>query len=421
MAGESSVPCGWKGIRADFAHFCKVHGAADLVSRLRVLLLSRAFWALCVYRYGRWVYGSGLPRLLSLPLRAVYNVLFEIVRFAAKTSLAVQARIESEVWLAPRGEIFVSFGSRLGRGSMLHGGNTLGVGGRPGARGHPQVGERVVFASGAGAVGPLEIPDGTVVGANSLLGRTLPRAGFWMGVPPRPVTADKARIPAPPRIAKITETRMQPEPFWPAFRADLHRYLVYYGETTPLRKLRIALACDGAWAMAVYRFGRALRTQSLPLRPLLWFVYRAAEIALGVVTSISIDVDARIAPGFYVGHFVSVRIGAGVVIGRNSSISQMCTVEGSGIHAASNAPVIGERVYLGSGAKVIGPVRIGDGAAVCANSVVVEDVPENGVVLGNPGVVISRRGSADFIYLGEGTGVRDQPQAPQVAEGRGAA
>ena len=171
-----------------------------------------------------------------------------------------------------------------------------------------------------------------------------------------------------------------------------------------LRKLQVALVSDGVWAMAVHRFGRSLRGRKRPLSRL---AHGFLEFALGVVTSISIDTEAEIAPGFYVGHFVSVRIEPGVRIGRNSSVSQMCTLEGTGPEPEKNAPVVGERVYLGSGSRIIGPVKIGDGAAICANSVVVEDVPENGVVLGNPGVVISRRGSVDFIYLGGETGVRD--------------
>jgi serine O-acetyltransferase len=136
-------------------------------------------------------------------------------------------------------------------------------------------------------------------------------------------------------------------------------------------------------------------------------------VLLGVLTSISIDLDARIEPGFYVGHFVSLRIGPGVRIGKNCSVGQMCTIEGTGRYPAMNAPVLGDRVYLGSGAKVIGPLRIANGGAICANSVVVEDVPENGVVLGIPGALISRRGSADFICLGAGTGVRDLPANPE--------
>jgi serine O-acetyltransferase len=141
--------------------------------------------------------------------------------------------------------------------------------------------------------------------------------------------------------------------------------------------------------------------------PIFWALYAIAEVILGVLTSISIDLDARIEPGFYIGHFVSLRIGPGVRIGKNCSVGQMCTIEGTGAYPATNAPMLGDRVYLGAGAKVIGPLRIGNGAAICANSVVVEDVPENGVVLGIPGVIISTRGSGEFIYLGTGTGVRD--------------
>jgi serine O-acetyltransferase len=411
---KADVPSGWSGIRSDFAHFCKIHGANGFRSRIRLLLASRAFWGLALYRFGRRVYA--LPRgPATLPLRALYGFLFEIMRRVTKTSLSVRSRIGGEVWMAPQGEVFVSLGSSVARGSMLHGGNTLGIGGRPPARGHPQVGECVVMCPGASAVGPVEIPAGSVIGPNSLVGRSLPRAGLWMGVPPK-VRPELNISPAPAprsfearRRKEKEEQPMKPEHFWPAFRADLGRHLVYHPGAGALTRLRLALILDGSWAMALYRFGRRLRTVPPPawLAPVLWFLYRSAELVLGLLTTISIDVDAQIEPGFYVGHFVSLQIGPGVKIGRNSSVGQMCTIEGTGAFPALNAPVLGERVYLGSGAKVIGPVRLADGAAVCANSVVVEDVPENGVVLGNPGVVISRRGSGDFIYLGAGTGVRD--------------
>ena len=200
MASASAVPSGWCAIRSDFAHFCKVHAARGLRARLRMLCASRAFWGLAVYRFGRWVYALRRGPL-TLPLRLVYLALFEIGRLITKTSLNVGSRIESEVWIAPRGEVFISVGSRVGRGSMLHGCNTLGIGGRSRARGHPQLGERVLLAPGACAVGPLEVPDGCVIAANTLLGRSLPQAGGWAGVPPKPVAASAIQIPAPLRSA----------------------------------------------------------------------------------------------------------------------------------------------------------------------------------------------------------------------------
>ena len=417
-ASEGNVPSGWRGIRSDFVHFCGVHCATGVAARLRLLCASRALWALAIYRFGRWVYARP-RRPHTLVLRAIYAVLFEAGRLVTKTSLSVRCRIESEVWIAPRGEVFISWGSRVGRGSRLHGGNTLGIGGRAGMRGHPQVGERVVFAPGASAIGPVDIPAGCVIASNSVVGRSLPRSGGWAGLPPKPFAPGRIPIPAPQRFdapEDEEEGEMRPEYFWPAYKADLDRHLVYHPDASVLTRLRYAITLDGSWAMAVYRFGRRLRTipPSPAVAPILWALYAVAEMILGVLTSISVDLDAQIEPGFYVGHFVSLRIGPGVRIGKNCSVGQMCTIEGTGAYPATNAPILGDRVYLGSGAKVIGALRVAHGAAICANSVVVEDVPENGVVLGIPGVVISMRGSGDFIYLGAGTGVRDALPATEV-------
>src|SRR4029077_2675920 len=112
-ASEERDPRGLRVIRTDFAHFCMVHAAGDWRSRLRVLLVSRSFWALALYRFGRSVYAR--PRsLVRMPLRAVYKALFEIVRLLTKTSFSVHARIEGEVWIAPHGEVFISLGARVG-------------------------------------------------------------------------------------------------------------------------------------------------------------------------------------------------------------------------------------------------------------------------------------------------------------------
>ncbi|OLE62859.1 MAG: hypothetical protein AUG04_07945, partial [Deltaproteobacteria bacterium 13_1_20CM_2_69_21] len=175
-------------------------------------MASRAFWALAVYRFGRWVYERpGHP--LMLAFRALYVLLFEAGRLLTKTSLSARSRIESEVWIAPRGEVFISLGARVGRGSMLHGGNTLGVGGRPGARGHPQLGERVVLAPGASAVGPVQLPDGSVIAANTLVGRSLPRGHGWTGIPPKPVPAARIVLPTPQRFDSLRKeaASMYPE------------------------------------------------------------------------------------------------------------------------------------------------------------------------------------------------------------------
>lgn len=191
------------------------------------------------------------------------------------------------------------------------------------------------------------------------------------------------------------------EPFWPSFRADLQRHFVYHPNLTTKKKVQLALTVDGIWAMAVYRFGRAVKTRPhTPLRALQSAAHIACEVALRFVSGIHLDVDARIAPGFYIGHFGSIYVGPGVEIGPCSSIGQLCFVGAA--EPGGPAPRLGAQVYLGAGCKVLGPVNVADGAAVGANAVVLEDVPERAVVAGVPAQVVSRKGSADFIYLGQG-------------------
>ena len=201
------------------------------------------------------------------------------------------------------------------------------------------------------------------------------------------------------------ETRVEVEPFGERFRADLFRHFVYYPGATLRRKLTVAAQVEGIWAVFVYRFGRALRTRTLPavVSGVAWFAYRFLEVWVRLLTGIHLDVDAQIGPGFYVGHHGSIFVGPGTRIGSNCSIGQMCYLSAAAVGGRDGAPVVGDRVYLGPGCKVIGSVRIGNGAAIGAGAVVFDHVPGNAVVVGNPGRTISFRGSADLIYLGEGT------------------
>jgi len=192
---------------------------------------------------------------------------------------------------------------------------------------------------------------------------------------------------------------MRAESFWRSFREDLERHFVYHPSAGLGRKLQVALTVDGIWAAGVYRLGRAIETAKLGLlKPLLRAAHWPLEVALRFISGIHLDSQAEIAPGFYVGHFGSIYVGPGVRIGRFCNISQMCFIAAA--EDGSGAPVIGERVYLGAGCKIVGNVRIGDGAAIGANAVVVDDVPANGVVAGVPAQLISHKGSGDFIYLG---------------------
>lgn len=112
---------------------------------------------------------------------------------------------------------------------------------------------------------------------------------------------------------------------------------------------------------------------------------------------ISIPPDTDIDAGFYIGHFGGIVVNGACRIGRNCNISQGVTLGGTNRGARKGCPHIGNQVYIGPGAKVIGGVRVGDHAAIGANSVVTRDVPENAVVVGVPARIISQNGAQDYV------------------------
>lgn len=112
---------------------------------------------------------------------------------------------------------------------------------------------------------------------------------------------------------------------------------------------------------------------------------------------ISIPFHTQIGSGFYIGHFGGIVVNGHSVIGRNCNLSHQVTLGVANRGSKKGYPTIGDNVYFGPGAKVIGKVQIGNNVAVGANCVVVNDVPDNSVVVGVPGRVISSNGSTGYI------------------------
>jgi serine O-acetyltransferase len=166
-------------------------------------------------------------------------------------------------------------------------------------------------------------------------------------------------------------------------RADLERHLEP-GRGRGLRALATLLESQGAWATAVYRLGQYVHAHSSPLVSVPGrATYRVASKVVELLTGISVPARARIGKGFYIGHFGTIIVHPDTVAGERLSIGQGVTVGTRG-RGGEGVPLLGDDVFIGAGAKVLGPVRVGDGAAVGANAVVVHDVPPGAVVVGVP-------------------------------------
>jgi len=130
------------------------------------------------------------------------------------------------------------------------------------------------------------------------------------------------------------------------------------------------------------------------------FLGRLVSAAARMLTGVDIHPAATIGERFFIDHATGVVIGETAVIGDDCTIYQGVTLGGTSLEKGKRHPTLGDRVVVGAGAKVLGPITLGSDARVGANSVVVRDVPPGAVVVGVPGQIISRgeTGATDSAY-----------------------
>ena len=110
-----------------------------------------------------------------------------------------------------------------------------------------------------------------------------------------------------------------------------------------------------------------------------------------------ISPTTTIGPGFYIGHFGGIVINPETVVGANVNINKGVTIGATSRGARKGCPTIQDRVWVGSNATIVGKVTIGADALIAPGAYVNFDVPEHGLVIGNPGKIVSQAGSAGYI------------------------
>ncbi|HEX6154085.1 MAG TPA: serine O-acetyltransferase [Solirubrobacterales bacterium] len=163
--------------------------------------------------------------------------------------------------------------------------------------------------------------------------------------------------------------------------------------------LEILTSWAGVQALLAHRAAHALLEAGVPMLP------RIIAYLTRAVTGVEIHPAARIGNEFFIDHGSGVVIGETAVIGNCVTLYQGVTLGGTGFQRGKRHPTLGDNVTVGSGAKLLGPIAVGDGAKVGANTVVVEDVPPGATVVGNPGHPVRLEGKrvegpdADWIHL----------------------
>ncbi len=157
--------------------------------------------------------------------------------------------------------------------------------------------------------------------------------------------------------------------------------------------LEVCLSYAGLHALWGHRVAHALWSRRLVLVP------RVLSQVVRLVTGVEIHPGARIGRRVFIDH------GAGVVIGETAEVGDDCvlyqgvTLGGISLSKEKRHPTLGDHVVVGAGARVLGPIRIGCGARIGANSVAIRDVPEGATVVGIPAQEVIRRSAAEGSHI----------------------
>lgn len=150
--------------------------------------------------------------------------------------------------------------------------------------------------------------------------------------------------------------------------------------------VEVLTSYPGTHAVLLHRVAHFFWEVGLP------FVPRYISHIARQITGIEIHPGAEIGKDFFIDHGSGTVIGETARIGDNVTIYQNVSLGGTSLKQEKRHPTVGNNVVIGAGAKLLGPINIGDNVRIGANSVVTKDVPPNSVVVGVPGRIVSRNG-----------------------------
>jgi serine O-acetyltransferase len=151
------------------------------------------------------------------------------------------------------------------------------------------------------------------------------------------------------------------------------------------------LSRQGFWVLLVYRLGRwRYGIKSRLLRLPFSMLYKLLFIMIQILTGIELPCEVVLGRRFKIEHFGGIIISGDAVFGDDVVIRNGVTV-GLRHTGVRGSPIIGNRVDIGAGAKILGHIRIGDDVAIGANAVVITDVPNNHIAVGVPARLMPRK------------------------------
>jgi serine O-acetyltransferase len=182
-------------------------------------------------------------------------------------------------------------------------------------------------------------------------------------------------------------------------KSDIRRYIATEEVKSINDYIELFLFNYSLWILLSYRFGRWVRYEfKIPvIKQAFKILTKITHSILGLLTGIQIPFETSIGAGLYIGHTGMLILNSDCKIGSNCNLGPGVVIGQGGRGDKKGSPVVGNNVYIGVGAKILGKIKVGDFAAIGANAVVTKDVPPHSTVAGVPARVINQRGSEGFI------------------------
>ncbi len=171
--------------------------------------------------------------------------------------------------------------------------------------------------------------------------------------------------------------------FWRDIRRDYKA--VFERDPAARNGLEVILAYPGFHAIFIHRINHVLWKEGIPVLP------RLLSHIARFLTGIEIHPAAKIGAGFFIDHGMGVVVGETSEVGEDCLLYQCVTLGGTGKEKGKRHPTLGNRVVVGAGSKILGPITVGNNVIIGANSVILKSVPDNSICVGVPGRITKKK------------------------------
>ncbi|KRN88442.1 serine O-acetyltransferase [Ligilactobacillus ceti] len=172
-------------------------------------------------------------------------------------------------------------------------------------------------------------------------------------------------------------------------KEDLYRY---YGSTSFKSFLKALYRNPGFKYMYFHRKINSTRLTFMKI------IYKIILKHLSIRYHFQIPTAVEVGGGFYIGHFGAIVINPKAKLGKNINIHQGVTIGQTNRGNKKGTPIIQDEVWIGINSVIVGAITIGNNVLIAPNSYVNFDVPDNSIVLGNPGKIIPKQ-EATYAYI----------------------